>query len=106
MTTNKQYSCLSLYPSRPGPLGSHSPAIPSVCMPSTGTATPWVWEHPHHGVAVWLPVSPGSEANAKSINHSKENQYYYNTYSGPPNWQRQNDRGTSALGDPEKGSEK
>ncbi|MPC33346.1 hypothetical protein E2C01_026692 [Portunus trituberculatus] len=37
-------------------------------------------------------------------NHSRENQH--NTSSGPPNWQRQNARGTSALRDPEEGLER
>ncbi|MPC66932.1 hypothetical protein E2C01_061090 [Portunus trituberculatus] len=34
-------------------------------------------------------------------NHSRENEQ--NTSSGPPNWQRQNARGTSTLRDPEDG---
>ncbi|MPC98026.1 hypothetical protein E2C01_093376 [Portunus trituberculatus] len=37
-------------------------------------------------------------------NHSRENQH--NTSSGPPNWQKQNAIGTSALGNPEEGLEK
>ncbi|MPC26122.1 hypothetical protein E2C01_019254 [Portunus trituberculatus] len=36
--------------------------------------------------------------------HSRENQH--NTSSGPPNWQRQNARGISTLGEPEDGLEK
>ncbi|MPC40495.1 hypothetical protein E2C01_034055 [Portunus trituberculatus] len=35
---------------------------------------------------------------------TEENQH--NTSSGPPNWQRQNARNTSTLGDPEEGLEK
>ncbi|MPC88966.1 hypothetical protein E2C01_083893 [Portunus trituberculatus] len=40
----------------------------------------------------------------RSSNHSRENQH--NISSGPPNWQKQNARGTFALGDPVEGLEK
>ncbi|MPC13586.1 hypothetical protein E2C01_006324 [Portunus trituberculatus] len=41
---------------------------------------------------------------ARNSNHSRENQH--NISSDASNWQRQNARGISALGDPEEGLEK
>ncbi|MPC48502.1 hypothetical protein E2C01_042276 [Portunus trituberculatus] len=40
----------------------------------------------------------------RNSNHPRENQQ--NISSGPPNWQRQNARGTFSFGDPAEGLEK
>ncbi|MPC44667.1 hypothetical protein E2C01_038345 [Portunus trituberculatus] len=51
-----------------------------------------------------LCIQPQRWVYDRNSNHSRENQH--NTSSGPSNWQGQNARGTSTLGNPEKGLEK